>query len=491
MKFNSFNWNLYKESQIGRKLIDDFATIRDVDDFTDLIVSICPDAGIDKDVFANILFTTYESKVVEVEKRIDSGEQLTDLDVWSHMITTGYSVNDEIILNPGDFRGMLDLVPFLSIDLYLSFPDTFVPYMFFTGFAELKRIFDLYGLLIPELPSKNDYESRCFYYLALNEVLLDFREEIGLTPPEFCGFLYGFAPNQVATEESPSTYNRVWISGGSFNPSEKNKTYNWGNNPMARRGDWMLLYELSPVSAITSMWQLVSDGCIDPFFQWNAQAAVKHFVSFPAITLKELKNDAYFSNHPLVRRNMQGVNGTALSAEDYNNLLRILSVKGFDISVLPKMDGIEDLGRNEIINLEKDVEEKLLMPLLAKFDLKEGRDYIRQLPIHAGRGHRIFPDFAIYYSDTPNEENAHILVEAKLDIRNEKELSDAFLQAKSYANLLNSAVIILCDKQFLYIYKRNNTVWDKKKYRQMRWSDLADTDNYSEVAQIFDRRNYE
>lgn len=489
MKFNSFNWNLYKESQKGSSLIERFATVCDGNGFAELVDTLCPDAGINREAFGRVVDDIYFCKVSEIKNDIDTGKSLTAREVWSELISTGYMAESDIVIKPGDYKEMLDLIPFLSINLYLSFPDSFVPYFFLTSFAKLASLLDFYDIPIPTMPAKNDYEGRCYYYMQINDTLLDFREKIGLSPEEFCAFLYDFAPSQTEEIEIPSTFNRIWISGGL--PIQKNPevTYYWGNNPSARKGDLMLLYELAPVSAITSIWRLTGDGYADPFFKWNASASVKHLDDFPNITLKELREDFYFSNHPLVRRKMQGVNGYSWSMNDYDNLLRLILAKGYDVSTLPKMEALEYKAHPNIL-LEKDVEEKLLIPLLDRLGLDSETDYIRQLPIHAGRGHRIFPDFAVYYSDKPDDEYAHILIEAKLDIKNEKDLDAAFYQAKSYANILNSSVIILCDKKFLYIYEKSISKWDKKRYMQVSWGELGELDKYSQVGKIFDRKQY-
>lgn len=431
----------------------------------------------------------YAYKVYDFDNKIDSGEQLTSHDIWSGLISTGYLAEDEVVIKPGDFRAMIDLVPFLSINLYLSFPDAFIPYLFFTSFAKLAAILDFYEIPLPSIPAKQDYEGRCYYYLSLNDTLLNFRDQIGLSPEEFCAFLYDFAPSQIEDLEVPSTFNRVWISGGFPGPKKYDQTYYWGNNSAARKGDLMLLYETSPVSAITSIWRLTSDGYTDPFFHWSASASMKHVADIPHVTLKELREDAYFANHPLIRRKMQGVNGTAWSIKDYENLLRILSAKGEDASSLPKLEGMEYDIRTDII-LEKDVEEKLLIPLLSKLGLQPNIDYVRQLPIHAGRGHRIFPDFAVYHSDIPDMERAHILIEAKLEMRNEKDLTDAFNQACSYAKLLSSSVVIVCDKSYIYVFTKNGGLWDIKQHETFMWQSLSDGDNFFKLAKIFDKKQY-
>lgn len=86
----------------------------------------------------------------------------------------------------------------------------------------------------------------------------------------------------------------------------------------------------------------------------------------------------------------------------------------------------------------------------------ENKDFIRQLPIHAGRGHRIFPDYALHYENKPDEEKSKVLIEAKLYMKNNQEIEEAFLQARSYAQLLESSVIVLCDKYYLFVYERSN-----------------------------------
>ena len=67
---------------------------------------------------------------------------------------------------------------------------------------------------------------------------------------------------------------------------------------------------------------------------------------------------------------------------------------------------------------KRDVEVNLLEPLLNSMGWHEHKDYIRQLPIHAGRGHRIFPDYALHYNNKLEEENAKVLIEAKYYMKN-------------------------------------------------------------------------
>jgi cytidylate kinase len=110
----------------------------------------------------------------------------------------------------------------------------------------------------------------------------------------------------------------------------------------------------------------------------------------------------------------------------------------------------------------------------------ENKDFIRQLPIHAGRGHRIFPDYALHYDNKPDEEKAKVLIEAKLYMKNNQEIEEAFLQARSYARLLSSSVIVLCDKNCLIVYERKDS-FDRDRYKKYYWIDFENPDTFNEL----------
>lgn len=114
-------------------------------------------------------------------------------------------------------------------------------------------------------------------------------------------------------------------------------------------------------------------------------------IDFRGISLKELQANEYFSKRSLVRKKFQGVNGWTLSSEDYSELLKIINAKRFNVDILPRLYAPELPEILSIIH-ERDVETQLLEPLLNSMGWHENKDFIRQLPIHAGRGHRIFPD---------------------------------------------------------------------------------------------------
>lgn len=174
-------------------------------------------------------------------------------------------------------------------------------------------------------------------------------------------------------------------------------------------------------------------------------------IRVPQISNKDLKADQYFSNLPIVRKNLQGINGVELSAQDYSELLRLIEQKGGDTSVLPKLYEVEDVDFGEI-NLEKDVEEKILIPILRKLGYNE-KDWTRQLSLKAGRGLKAIPDFVFFAKGDKHFETAPFVIEAKLDMSLMREQINAFSQGLSYAKMLRSSLMAICDKERLVIYR--------------------------------------
>ena len=227
------------------------------------------------------------------------------------------------------------------------------------------------------------------------------------------------------------------------------------------------------------MWIAQVDGVIDPFFHYYSNTYIGDRIEIPHISLNELKSDEYFSGHPLVRKNFQGVNGWQVTGKDYAELMRIIEVKGFDTSKLPRIY-TPSLPEGIIVENERDVEMNLLEPLLNGMGWYEHKNYIRQLPIHAGRGHRIFPDYALHYDNKPEEEKAKVLIEAKYHMKNNQEIESAFLQAFSYAKLLMSSVIVLCDKECILVYD-DKEGFSRNRYKKFYWEDMNNPDLYNEL----------
>lgn len=475
MSFNQYTWDLYKQTTIGIEMIKYFS---DAGGYV-LFKDYCPYANfIPEDLYNDWLENIYCYGVSDYDHP-SSLEEAKDL--YISLITLGIRVEGQQWLPANDFKNMLGIIQLMSYVLSQFAPEYFFPYLFLCRIFELNKIADFFNIDLPNIPKRTDYKGRCMYYWELCEVFYLFRKENGLSPADLWSFLYDFAPNNLPSEKidmpKPS---QVWFIGGRLYQEDKSlESKFWQSSPETKKGDILVHYETSPISAITCIEISLTDGVIDPLFRYYGCIYIGNRINIPHITLKELQTDEYFFKHPLVRKNFQGVNGWSVNSENYSELLRMIKTKGFDIEVLPKLYA-PTLPKDVIIEYEHDVEQQLLEPLLNSMGWYENKDFIRQLPIQAGRGHRIFPDYALHYGNKPNEERAKVLIEAKLCMRNNKEREEAYLQARSYARLLNSSVIVLCDKDYLIVYEKKDS-FDRDRYKKYCWGDFENPDTFNEL----------
>lgn len=475
MRFNQYTWNLYKNSSEGKEMIRYFSETNGYS----LFERYCPHAAfIPEDLYNDWLENIYCYGISDLEKpaSLNAAKEF-----YVSLITLGIRVEGKAWILHNDFKSALELIQPMSYCLYKFAPEYYFPYLFLCRIFELNKIADTFEIDLPKLPKRYNYKGRCLYYWELCENIHSFRTRNQLEPAELCAFLYDFAPNCVErnNDDMPKP-SRAWLIGGRLYPEDKAlKSKFWQSNPDTRKGDVLIHYEPHPVSAITCLEISQTDGVIDPLFYYYANIYIGNRIYFPQITLKELRSDEYFSKHPLVRKNFRGVNGWPLSGEDYVELLRMIKEKGFDTDKLPRLY-TPSLPKDILIKYERDVEMKLLEPILNSMGWYDGKDFIRQLPIHAGRGHRIFPDYALHYENKPEEENAKVLIEAKLYMKSNQDIEESFLQARSYAQLLSSSVIVLCDKYCLLVYDKEDS-FDRNRYKRYYWKELQSPDIFNEL----------
>lgn len=483
MKFNQYLWNLYINSNEGRSTISTFSDRKEWIEEELLFekYNLKIKDSFNPEIICNILEDLWCYKISEYEdiklKSLDDAEKL-----YEEIISTGLIIESKEILKIGDFDSMLEYIPFLSMELNYLFEEYFFPYIYIDGFYQLTRLADYFEIELPPIPKKPDYKARCMYYWELCKVFYKFRRENGLSPDEFSAFMYDYVPNVLGNDnkkEIPKP-SAAWFIGGLIEGYVPYWTTGfWQSNINTKKGDILVHYETTPVSAITCLWIAQTDGITDPFFHYYSNTYIGDRIAIPNISLKELKTNTYFSNHPLVRKNFQGVNGWPMTGKDYSELLRMIEAKGFDTSVLPQIYA-PSLPEGITVENERDVEKNLLEPLLNEMGWYEYKDYVRHLPIHAGRGHRIFPDYALHYENKPEEEKAKVLIEAKYYMKSNQEVESAFLQAFSYAKLLLSSVIVLCDKECILVYD-NKDGFSRSRYKKYYWENMKDPDLYNEL----------
>jgi hypothetical protein len=162
-----------------------------------------------------------------------------------------------------------------------------------------------------------------------------------------------------------------------------------------------------------------------------------------------MRKDSFFKTLPIVRKNMQGVNGVELLPSVYNHLLDKTKAQVLRLEY-EKTEDDDEYTR------EKDVENKLIKPLLAKLGYNEDQ-YEQQLYIEIGnRNKALIPDFVLL----PDKRRGHVsgfaIIEAKRSISSDKMLKEVFVQARSYARVLSTKYCVVASKEKIWIAQRGD-----------------------------------
>lgn len=402
------------------------------------------------------------------------------------------------------YKGILSNNIFMSIALYSYFPGLFIPNFFVMQFAFLKKFADKYEIDLPKIPNRSDYRERCLYYLDVNFALVNFAIENGIEDPaEICAFIYGCELPVIRDEYEaefdkpmPKVPEQAWILVGNYGEGEKGMKHGfWQANELTCKGDIMLFYEKSPVKKLNSVWIALEDGVKDPFFHYYSHTYIGNKIEIPAdkaLTFEDFKNSEYFkirnSKGNFVSKNFQDVSGWTVTSEDYAEIKRMLEAKGFDTSVLPSLYEPKRLAGVEITN-EKDVEDKLLKPLLEEMGWKRNEDYYQQVEFPSGRGTTKRPDFCLHLTKTDKDIEAQVVIEVKKDMKNNEEIEANFYQGQSYAKWGGVRVLVLCDKKQIRVYERNKkNKFDINHFVRFRWEDMQKLEKFNELKQLLSKK---
>jgi len=479
-------WNLYKNSEKGKEAIALFTFDKQKDDLEAKVKNIFQKfneylgGNENEDYFIDNCFLIINS--IEVSDLLytdnnDSSEYfknlIDNLEIfYVEENSAGKFIkveNEKSIILQKDYKSFCSVLPEISLVLYFYSELFFIPILFSEQFDVFIKILDILNIQMPDLPVKSDKRGRLLLYNDLNNNIKQFSQEYDLTIEETCACLYDFAflllEDGQSQDELPEPTN-IWLAGGSkedykiflANPIQGEKSV-WTCHENTKRGDIIIMYVLSPHSCIQSIWRADIDGVYTPFNYYNSRTKVTNGILIPKIKLAELKADSYFSLLPITRKNFQGVNGVYFSAQDYKELQRLLVEKGFDISALPQLYKPDVEFEIDIKN-EKDVEDKLLIPLLERLGYSEV-DWTRQLSQKAGRKEKAIPDFVFFPKGEIYFQNAPLVIEAKFNMNSNIEKTKSYNQALSYARIMKSSIFGICDKDRLIIYKEKNGQFDR------------------------------
>lgn len=459
--FNQYIWKLYLESR-GKEVVSFFE-----DNFTKKLnfnyperiaefhKVYCPDLTTIQEnydiLYDSIDFINNNSPFYKREAEDSS------LDIINWLINI-IKENEESDINV--LINFTNLISYYSTLLFFEDPELFFPYYFKYNFNFLKLIAEEFGIDLPPVPLKKDYLGRIRYYDEIVKALHKFRKEYDLSPYELCAFIYDFAPNylggyQSYIEEYDKPKGAYFIGAGrddlvfQRNPNilkDGNGIVLWQCNPETKVGDALAMYMKTPISAINYIWRSVSKGFDDPFFYFYRCAYIADPKKIKPISLKKLRSDRTLKKMGIVRKNMQGVNGTEIIPTDYNHLLDIAK------SDLDRIHfNIDQLIRN--YENEKDFELNFLLPLVEKLNYNK-KEFQNQLLIHvgnAGNSFKLIPDIVLLPELKNNTWNAYAAIEAKYSIKSRKELEEAQNQVKSYCRQLLCKYAVVASPEKIWI----------------------------------------
>ncbi|MGA9213071.1 restriction endonuclease subunit R [Kaistella sp.] len=483
MKLNQFIWNNYKESKEGQEVIKLF----EEGNFEEIMKRFIDEKNKSLENYNQIINAFSNSK-----NKFENNE--TAENIFNYFITNGLVLEDENgyfnVIDPNELNYLLNVIEPYSFYLSDLIPDFFFPYFFQLEFSKLQKICDNFNINIPSVPLRKNKLERLNYYLELCEIFHEFRESNELNPFEFWAFLYDFAPKYFGKEEIENlpTPTNIWLCGAAKDDypdlvkSNSETTYFWGGNEDTKKGDIIVMYCLSPRSNIDFICRAVNDGVRDPFFHYYGSITLGKIQQVQPIHISQIKTDEHLKNLPIVKKNLQGVNGTQINNEDYKRILKLLEEKGQDISILPKLSSI-DFKPNINCKNERDVELQIVEPFLLNLNFAKN-DWIRQLPVRMGRGERNYPDYVFFPETTKGYEKGKMLLETKFIIKNNRDLEETFQQAHSYALRLEANKIVICDKDYIWIYIKINESFDRTKYLKFNWQEINNPDIFNKIKKL-------
>ncbi len=492
---NKYIWNLYLQSggadtvEMFRRNLSEKITSEYADEITRMRKYFCvmeelaEDEGNQIRGFIHLINELEEDNDEndlgdELDVEIEDGNETTLLDSYFTMMAQECCTPQDTVFS------FLNNIAFHSTDLASLYPDCFIPYYFRFNFNVLQKIAEEFEIELPAVPLKNDYKGRFYYYGEISKSLLNFAKQNELSNYELYAFLYEFAPHYLGgidcyiVKELPAPRSAFFIGADqndealANNPSE---IISWQCSPDTRVGDMIVMYMRTPISAIQSIWRACSVGFVDPFFYYYRCVYISNPVRIPAFSLDEMRKDSFFKLLPIVRKNMQGVNGVELYPSVYNHLLDRTKAKALRL----EYEKTED---DEEYTCEKDVENKLIKPLLGKLKYRDD-EYEQQVYVEIGNHNKaLIPDFVLI----PDKRSGHIsgfaIIEAKRSISSEKYLKEVFVQARSYARILSTKYCVVASKEKIWISQRKDDY--EEIIFEATWKQLNKADSFYELDKL-------
>lgn len=385
-------------------------------------------------------------------------------------------------------------IPCESVLAYCSAPDINFPYLFPKSFYKLEEICLMFEIQIPALPPKTDYKARYEYYRKLSDALTAWRVNEGLSPIEFCVFLYGFALKYAGSiiQSQRGRTKRIYLLIASPEDQKvfvsenyrSDRTQVWQGCEEMRPGDIALMWERKPKSRMTSVWDILSSGFDDPFAYYSGRVYIGNCRRIPEISFKELESNPIWHGTSLVKCHLQSRRPPAVSSECYDAIKQIVLSKdaAFDCSVLPSTPETIDFS---VLNIQKehDVETRLLEPFLKELGFVES-DWRYQDVMRIGRANSARPDYIVNFRGQGDHKTADFVFEAKETISTDKQLKRDYGQVYAYAKLYYAKIVSLVAKEGVWIFHgRDRFEFPRRQF--FAWTDIRHPDVMSKLKIMF------
>ena len=449
---NKKNWHFYRTSEEGKKTVEIFDCFQPTSLEQIAVGIFCFQEHKQQQAIPLARYINNYYWLAEILDEKYNIEDVQDVDEFLAFI-------DDIDFL-GNNREKLSWLPVLSIYLYISY-GYYKPILFSHRYDYFLQLCANLGIEMPEMTRSRDYREYFRYYHQLCGALYKFQTENELSNEEMCACLYDYAAtlgdDNAEPAELPQPTN-IWLTGASkFDVEEisrKGLTETiWACNERTRRGDIIIIYALTPNSCLYAIGRAKTGGFFDPFDYYHCRAVFTDGQLLPRIPFKELKAHPYISQIPVFRQNLQGINGRELTPKDYAEIVALIRSHGYT-EPLPELLNVADYEMPKV-RVEKDVEEKILKPFLAKIGYVADEHYTQQLSQQFGRKEKGIPDFVFFpYEQIRHNYIAPFIIEAKFDMRNSSVLQREkdFAQAFSYAKGMKCALFALCDIDRFVLY---------------------------------------
>ena len=191
----------------------------------------------------------------------------------------------------GEFSaGLAYYTTFLAV----SFPGFCLPWYFKYSYAFFEALAEAFDIELFDLPEREDYHGRVWYYAALCQSLYVFRQDQGLSMAELCAFLYDFAPRYLGGCQALLAPNLPQAQAGwlgalgdpAFDPEAQGGVRFCTGTRGLRTGD--LVLGRGPEGEADKAWRCLTGSFIDPFFAFYYEVYIGQARDIEPIAYRDL-----------------------------------------------------------------------------------------------------------------------------------------------------------------------------------------------------------